>query len=59
MPSAEAEIDASNADGQGSAPFSSESGEDAAGLPDGSGTNPPAEKAPNDRDENKETFDAG
>ena len=56
-PSAEAEINDGNADSQGSEPFSSESGQDAAGLPDGSGTDLPKDKSPNDDDE--ESFDAG
>lgn len=46
VPSADAEIDDSNTDGQSTAPFSSESGEDAAGLPDGSGNNLSSAKAP-------------
>lgn len=57
VPSAEAEINESNADSQGSEPFSSEPGQDAAGLPDGSGTDLPKDKSPKDDDE--ETFDAG
>ena len=57
VPSAEAEINDANADSQGSEPFSSESGQDAAGLPDGSGTDLPKEKSPNDDDD--ESFDAG
>ena len=57
IPSAEAEINEANADSQGSEPFSSESGQDAAGLPDGSGTDLPKEQSPNDDDE--ESFDAG
>lgn len=57
VPSAEAEINDVNADSQGSEPFSSESGQDAAGLPDGSGTDLPKDKSPNDDDE--ESFDAG
>jgi hypothetical protein len=56
VPSAEAEIDESNADSQGSEPFSSEPENDAAGLPDGSGNDLPKEKSPNDEDE---SFDAG
>lgn len=56
VPSAEAEIDESNADSQGSEPFSSEGEDDAAGLPDGSGNDLPKEKSPNDDDE---SFDAG
>ena len=57
VPSAEAEINESNADKQGSEPFSSEAGQEAAGLPDGSGNELPQEKAPKDDDE--ESFDAG
>ena len=56
VPSAEAEIDESNADSQGSEPFSSESEQAAAGLPAGSGNDLPKEKSPNDDDE---SFDAG
>jgi hypothetical protein len=57
VPSAEAEINGSNADEQGSEPFSSEPGQEAAGLPDGSGSDLPAEKAP--KDDGEESFDAG
>ena len=57
VPSAEAEINESNADEQGSEPFSSEAGQEAAGLPDGSGNDLPADKSPKDDDE--ESFDAG
>lgn len=57
VPSAEAEINESNADEQGGEPFSSEPDQEAAGLPDGSGNDLPADKAPKDDDE--ETFDAG
>lgn len=61
VPSADAEMDASNTekpDAEG--PVSSESGQDAAGLPDGSGTDLPGSKAPKDRDsDDKESFDAG
>ncbi|KRE71104.1 hypothetical protein [Arthrobacter sp. Soil762] len=57
VPSAEAEINDANADSQGSEPFSSESGQDAAGLPDGSGTDRPKDKSPND--DGGESFDAG
>lgn len=56
VPSAEAGINESNADQPDSESFSSESGEDAAGLPDGSGDELPKEKSPNDDEEN---FDAG
>lgn len=56
VPSADAEIDEGNADEQGVDQFSSEPGQDAAGLPDGSGNDLPKEKSPNDEDE---TFDAG
>jgi hypothetical protein len=57
VPSAEAENNESNADSQGSEPFSSESEKDAAGLPDGSGNDLAKGKSPNDDDE--ESFDAG
>ncbi|HEY8699953.1 MAG TPA: hypothetical protein VIM08_03150 [Arthrobacter sp.] len=57
VPSAEAEINETNADEQGSGSFSSEPEQDAAGLPDGSGSDLPREKSPNDDDE--ERFDAG
>ncbi|WP_248763219.1 hypothetical protein [Pseudarthrobacter sp. SSS035] len=57
VPSAEAEINDANADSQGSEPFSSESGQDAAGLPDGSGTDRAKNKSPND--DGNESFDAG
>lgn len=56
VPSAEAEINESNSDQPDSESFSSESGQDAAGLPDGSGNDLPAEKSPND---DEESFDAG
>jgi hypothetical protein len=56
VPSSEAEIDAGNADEQGGGQFSSEPGQEAAGIPDGSGNDLPQEKSPNDEDE---TFDAG
>jgi hypothetical protein len=56
VPSADAEIDEGNADDPGSGQFSSEPGQEAAGLPDGSGNDLPKEKSPNDDDE---TFDAG
>ena len=57
LPSSAAEIDESNDDSQGSAPVSSESGQEAAGIPDGSGNDLPQEKSPNDDD--GESFDAG
>ena len=56
LPSSAAEIDESNDDSQGSAPVSSESGQEATGIPDGSGNDLPQEKSPNDDGEN---FDAG
>ncbi|MBT2550991.1 hypothetical protein [Arthrobacter sp. ISL-65] len=43
-------------DSEESAPVSSESGQDAAAIPDGSGNDLPQEKSPNDDDE---SFDAG
>jgi hypothetical protein len=57
LPSSAAEIDESNDDSQGSAPVSSESGQEAAGIPDGSGNDLPEEKSPND--DGGESFDAG
>ncbi len=57
LPSSAAEIDESNDDSQGSAPVSSESGQEAAGLPDGSGNDLPEEKSP--KDDGGESFDAG
>jgi hypothetical protein len=57
LPSSAAEIDESNDDSQGSAPVSSESGQEAAGIPDGSGNDLPKEKSPNDG--GGESFDAG
>lgn len=57
VPSAEAEIDESNSDEPASGDFSSEEGQDAAGLPDGSGNDLPKEKSPND--DGDESFDAG
>lgn len=56
VPSSAAEIDESNDDSKGSAPVSSESGQEAAGIPDGSGNDLPQEESPNDEDE---SFDAG
>lgn len=56
VPSSAAEIDESNDDSKGSAPVSSESGQEAAGIPDGSGNDLPKEESPNDEDE---SFDAG
>ncbi|MEK0155811.1 hypothetical protein [Arthrobacter oryzae] len=58
VPSAEAEMDESNTEDPDSGrPFSSEPNQDAAGIPDGSGTDLPDSKAPKDRDD--DTFDAG
>ncbi|MEQ7739114.1 hypothetical protein ABQG64_23215, partial [Escherichia coli] len=48
LPSSAAEIDESNDDSKGSAPVSSESGQEAAGIPDGSGNDLPQEERPND-----------
>lgn len=61
VPSSEAEMDTSNTEEPDAGrPFSSESGQDAAGLPDGSGTDLPEDKSPKDRDsDDKESFDAG
>jgi hypothetical protein len=58
VPSSEAEMDDSNTEQPDAGrPFSSEPGQDAAGLPDGSGTDLPASKSPDGDDE--EPFDAG
>ncbi|HEU4667427.1 MAG TPA: hypothetical protein VFS79_07170 [Arthrobacter sp.] len=57
LPSSAAEINESNDDSRGSAPVSSEPGQEAAGIPDGSGNDLPQEKSPNDDD--GESFDAG
>ncbi|HEY1157669.1 MAG TPA: hypothetical protein VGE95_15445 [Arthrobacter sp.] len=56
LPSSAADIDESNDDSQGSAGVSSESGQEATGIPDGSGNDLPQEESPNDDDE---SFDAG
>lgn len=58
VPSAEAEMDGSNTeDPDAGRPFSSEPPQDAAGIPDGSGTDLPDSKAPKDRED--DAFDAG
>jgi hypothetical protein len=57
LPSGEAELDEGNDDSQGSAPVSSEPGQEAAGIPDGSGNDLPEENSPND--DGGESFDAG
>ncbi|WP_258804423.1 hypothetical protein [Pseudarthrobacter sp. NS4] len=57
LPSGEAELDEGNDDSKGSAPVSSEPGQEAAGIPDGSGSDLPQEKSPND--DGGESFDAG
>lgn len=57
LPSSAAEIDENNDDSKGSAPVSSESGQEAAGIPDGTGNDLPREKSPND--DGGESFDAG
>ena len=60
LPSAEAEMDATNTEEPDAGrPFSSEPGQDAAGLPDGSGTDLPEGKSAKDGDGEEETFDAG
>lgn len=61
VPSSDAEMDAANTEEpEPGRPFSSESGQDAAGIPDGSGTDLPDEKAPKDRGSDEpESFDAG
>ncbi|KNH22521.1 hypothetical protein ACU18_01260 [Arthrobacter sp. ZBG10] len=57
LPSAAAEIDETNDDSKGSAPVSSEPGQEAAGVPDGSGNDLPQEKSP--KDDDGEDFAAG
>jgi hypothetical protein len=57
LPSGEAELDANNDDSKGSAPVSSEPGQEATGIPDGSGNDLPREESPND--DGGESFDAG
>ena len=57
LPSGEAEINEFNDDSQGSAPVSSEPGQEATGIPDGSGNDLPQEKSP--KDGGGESFDAG
>jgi hypothetical protein len=58
VPSADAEMDESNTeDPDAGRPFSSEPNPDAAGIPDGSGTDLPDSKAPKDRGD--DSFDAG
>ena len=60
MPSSEAEMDESNTEEPDAGrTFSSEPGQDAAGLPDGSGTDLPGDKSPKDRGDDEEAFDAG
>ena len=60
VPSSEAEMDEANTEKPDAGrPFSSEPGQDAAGLPDGSGTDLPEGKSPKDRDDAKDSFDAG
>jgi hypothetical protein len=57
VPSSDAEMDESNTEEPDAGrPFSSEPGQDAAGLPDGSGTDLPKSKSP---DGDEEPFDAG
>ena len=57
LPSSAAEIDENNDDSKGSAPTSSEPGQEAAGVPDGSGNDLPQEKSP--KDDDGEEFNAG
>ncbi len=61
VPSSEAEMDEANTEEpEPGRPFSSESGQDAAGIPDGSGTDLPEDKSPKDRGrDDAESFDAG
>jgi hypothetical protein len=59
VPSSEAEMDDANTEQPDAGrPFSSEAGQDAAGLPDGSGTDLPESKSPESGDD-EEPFDAG
>jgi hypothetical protein len=59
-PSTEAEMDEANTEEPDAGrPFSSEPPQEAAGLPDGSGTDLPDSKAPRDRGDDEESFDAG
>ncbi|MCU1531007.1 MAG: hypothetical protein JWO49_578 [Arthrobacter sp.] len=59
VPSSEAEMDSANTEEPGAGqPSSSEPGQDAAGLPDGSGTDLPESKSPQDGNDD-ESFDAG
>ena len=57
LPSSAAEIDENNDDSKGSAPTSSEPGQEAAGVPDGSGNDLPQEESP--KDDDGEEFAAG
>jgi hypothetical protein len=59
VPSVEAEMDETNTEDASGRPFSSEPQQDAAGIPDGSGTDLPGERSPQDREDDNETFDAG
>jgi hypothetical protein len=59
VPSAEADMDESNTEDASGRPFSSEPQPDAAGIPDGSGTDLPEQRSPQDREDDEETFDAG
>ncbi|MET3919235.1 hypothetical protein [Arthrobacter sp. UYEF20] len=60
VPSSEAEMDGANTEQPDAGrPFSSEPGQDAAGLPDGSGTDLPESKAPKGSGDDEEPFDAG
>jgi hypothetical protein len=60
VPSSEADMDGANTEQPDAGrPFSSEPGQDAAGLPDGSGTDLPASKSPKDSDDDADAFDAG
>jgi hypothetical protein len=60
VPSSEADIDENNTEDTDSGrPFSSEPGQDASGLPDGSGTDLPESKTPNDSGDDEASFDAG
>jgi hypothetical protein len=61
VPSSEAEMDDANTEEpEPGRPFSSEAGQEAGGIPDGSGTDLPEEKSPKDKDSSdSDSFDAG
>jgi hypothetical protein len=59
VPSSEAEMEDWNTEDTPNRAFSSEPKPDAAGIPDGSGTDLPDQKSPRDRGDGEDTFDAG